>query len=149
MLVKESGFAPDDFEKTGKIVSLDNLLNGSADEINEPLGLDLPNDCDVDPLLPWLDRLALIRVPFPAFADGRAFSLAKRLRSLGFTGRLRAAGHILVDQARAARRVGFTEFEISDDLAERQPEDHWLSILDDYSYQSRVHKIIEQESMPL
>ena len=35
-----------------------------------------PNDRDPADLAPWLDRLALIRVAFPASSDGRGFSIA-------------------------------------------------------------------------
>lgn len=67
----------------------------------------------------------MIRIAFPSFADGRGFTLARRLRQAGYSGRLRAAGHVLADQYAMARRAGFDEVEISDDLAARQPEDQW------------------------
>ena len=81
-----------------------------------------------------------IRIDFPAFADGRGFTLARRLRLLGFAGRLRAAGHLLPDQYAMARRSGFDEVEISDDIAARQPESHWLRRADwrAHDYQSRL-----------
>lgn len=72
-----------------------------------------------------LDGIAAIRILFPAFNDGRGFTLARRLRAMGFAGRLRASGHVLSDQYAMARRCGFDEVEISDDLAARQPEDQW------------------------
>jgi uncharacterized protein (DUF934 family) len=72
----------------------------------------------------------MIRVDFPSFADGRGFGIAVRLRQMGFTGRLRARGHVLADQYAMARRSGFDEVEISTDLAARQPEDQWLARAD-------------------
>ena len=83
------------------------------------------------------DRLALIRVAFPATADGRGFSIARRLRALGYTGRLRAAGPLIADQFRMAQRVGFDEVELPDAVAERQPEAHWR-IRPQGSYQDRL-----------
>ena len=68
----------------------------------------------------------MIRIAFPSFADGRGFTLARQLRDMGFSGRLRAFGHILSDQYAMARRSGFDEVEISDELAQRQPEPEWL-----------------------
>jgi uncharacterized protein (DUF934 family) len=59
---------------------------------------------------------------------------------LGFTGRLRAAGHVIADQYAMARRSGFDEVEISDELAERQPEEQWLARADwqAHHYQARL-----------
>ncbi len=76
-------------------------------------------------LTPWLGRLDMIRVAFPAMADGRGFSIARRLRALGYAGRLRAAGPLIADQFRAAQRVGFDEIELPESVADRQPEDQW------------------------
>lgn len=82
----------------------------------------------------------MLRVAFPSFADGRGFTLGRRLRDEGFTGRLRAAGPVLADQYAMARRSGFDEVEIPDDLAARQPEDQWLFRADwrEGSYRARL-----------
>ena len=72
-----------------------------------------------------LSGLHLIRVDFPSFADGRGFTIARQLRLMGYDGVLRARGHVIADQYAMARRSGFDEVEISDDLATRQPEDQW------------------------
>ena len=65
---------------------------------------------DVRELLPYLDRLALIEVAFPAFRDGRGFSAGRILRESGYTGELRAQGDVLVDQIAYMRRCGFDSF---------------------------------------
>ena len=100
---------------------LDALEAGEAPP--EGLAVDLPNDRDPAELAPWLDRIALIRVAFPATGDGRGFSIARQLRAMGYAGRLRAAGPLIADQFRMARRVGFDEVELPDAVAARQPED--------------------------
>ena len=84
----------------------------------------------------------LIRIAFPSFSDGRGFTLARRLRQAGYTGRLRAAGHVLADQYAMARRSGFDEVEITHDLARRQPEEQWLARArwQTHDYQSRLGK---------
>lgn len=82
--------------------------------------------------------LDLIVIPFEISADGRGFSLARVLRGLGFQGHLRAQGHILVDQFRAALRSGFTDVEISDAQAKRNPETQWMTVPLDAGYQPRV-----------
>ncbi|AUX69299.1 oxidoreductase [Porphyrobacter sp. HT-58-2] len=68
-----------------------------------------PGD-DARLLLPFLDRLALVEVNFPAFGDGRGYSAARILREAGYTGELRAVGDVLIDQLSHMRRCGFDSF---------------------------------------
>jgi uncharacterized protein (DUF934 family) len=66
---------------------------------------------DVRRLRPALARLRLVEISFPTFRDGRGYSAARILRDeLGYTGELRAAGDILVDQIWFMRRAGFDSF---------------------------------------
>jgi uncharacterized protein (DUF934 family) len=88
-------------------------------------GIDMASDGDPAPLVPGFDRIGLIRVRFAHYTDLRGFGLARRLRALGYRGRLRAQGHVLAHQYTLARRAGFDEVEISYDLARRQPQEHW------------------------
>jgi len=134
ILVTESGFGEDDW--TGEVLPFDIFWSGQ-DLPEEGLAVDFPNDRDPADLAPWLERLALIRVAFPGAADGRGFSIAARLRSMGYTGRLRAAGPLIADQLRAASRVGFDEIELPEAVAARQPEGMWR-IRPQGSYQARV-----------
>ena len=96
---------------------------------------------DVKPgALPDFAGVELICVAFPAFSDGRGFTLARHLRALGYTGRLRAKGHVIADQYAMARRSGFDEVEISDELAQRQPAQQWAFRADwrDNDYRRRL-----------
>ena len=95
------------------------------DEFNGSGGVDLPNHANVMAIFETVRGADMIRIPFPSFADGRGFTLARRLRQLGYQGRLRAVGHVLSDQYPHARRCGFDEVEISYELAMRQPDEHW------------------------
>ena len=70
----------------------------------------LESDEDARLLLPHLGRLALIEVSFPKFRDGRGYSAGRILREAGYTGELRAAGDVLVDQIPLMRRCGFDAF---------------------------------------
>ena len=72
---------------------------------------------DVRVLLPYLDRLQLIEIGFPAFRDGRGYSSARILREAGYTGELRGQGDVLIDQVVFLRRCGF------DALSSEQPLD--------------------------
>ncbi len=96
--------------------------------------LDIAPDADLDAL--DLTTPA-IRVDFASFADGRGFTIARRLRLRGYTGRLVASGHVLADQYAMARRSGFDAVQINADLAARQPEDQWLARAD---WQAHDHR---------
>ncbi len=119
-------------------ISLATLRQG----VEKPVRLDLGNDENPDGLQPYFCWLEMIRIPFPDFNDGRGFSLAKRLRQLGYEGVLRASGYLIADQYRMARLSGFDEIEIDDLLAARQPEWLWRSqvIKKKLSYQDRLLK---------
>lgn len=132
VIVTDTGFARDDWNGTAHPMSEGIPANATA--------LDIGPADDVTHLAPHLDRIAFLRVAFPKFADGRGFSLARRLRAMGYAGRLRAAGHVLADQYAMARRAGFDEVEIDASLAARQPEDQWLARADwrEGDYQARL-----------
>jgi len=134
VIVTDGGFAADDW--TGDFVAAGELPAETA----AGLSVDLASDADPAALDGRLADIAMIRVDFPSFADGRGFTIAAVLRRKGFAGRLRARGHVLADQYAMARRTGFDEVEISDDLAARQPEPQWLARADwkTGSYQARL-----------
>jgi uncharacterized protein (DUF934 family) len=119
VIVRDDGFHADDH--AGPVVEV----------ASDTKPADLPRD---------FAGVTLIRVAFPSFSDGRGFTLAHHLRNLGYKGRLRAAGHVIADQYAMARRSGFDEVEISDDLAARQTEDQWRFRADwrAHDYRSRV-----------
>jgi uncharacterized protein (DUF934 family) len=76
-------------------------------------GVIWPNNRDVDDLVPYLDRLAVIALVFPTFRDGRAYTQARLLRERhGFKGELRATGQVLRDQFVFMLRAGFDAFEV-------------------------------------
>jgi len=116
IIVTDRGFGPDDW--TAPIVALEDARPG--------VGIDLAASADPMELAGRLRDTPLIRVEFQSFADGRGFTIARRLRLMGYAGRLRAGGHVIADQYAMARRAGFDEVEISDEIAARQGEDQWL-----------------------
>lgn len=76
-------------------------------------GVIWPNSRDVDDLVPWLERLAVVALVFPSFRDGRAYSQARLLRErYGYRGDLRATGQVLRDQFVFMLRAGFDSFEV-------------------------------------
>jgi uncharacterized protein (DUF934 family) len=132
VIVTDTGFGPDTWTKGFRT-----LAQSPANDCAS--GIDLAPDTAPD-ALPALLGAAMIRIDFPSFADGRGFTLAALLRRAGFTGRLRAHGHVLADQYGMARRAGFDEVEISASLAARQPEDQWRNRADwqNHHYQARL-----------
>ncbi len=65
---------------------------------------------DARDLLPHLDRITFVEITFPKFRDGRGYSSARILREAGYTGEMRAAGDVLVDQVAFMTRCGFNSF---------------------------------------
>jgi uncharacterized protein (DUF934 family) len=96
---------------------------------NRRIGVVIANTQKLAPLEPYFDRLALIVVAFPSGADGRGFSLARKIRRSGFSGALRASGPLFSDQFPQALACGFDEVEIPDANAARQPVQQWLDAL--------------------
>ena len=135
VIVTDTGFAPDDWQ--AGFVTLAELAEGVA---VLRAGLDLPADSQAEDVVPHMARAGLIRIHVAAFSDGRGFTLVRRLRRLGYDGRLRAVGHVLADQYAMARRSGFDEVEISADLAARQPAAQWAFRADwqAHDYQARL-----------
>lgn len=128
-IITPEGFAEDAWADIA-LPSIDDYDGGAA--------VLLPVDTAPEAALPHFETLKLIVVPFGSSADGRGYSHAAQLRGLGFTGHIRARGHVLVDQFRAAQRSGFDDVEITDEQAARNPEHQWISVPMTSGYQSRV-----------
>lgn len=134
VIVTDTGFGADDW--TGTFVAWDD----AGAEAGPGAGLDVPSDADAGELTRRAQAAGLVRIDFPAFSDGRGFTLAAALRRAGYAGRLRARGHVIADQYAMIRRAGFDEVEIDDDLAARQDEAQWLRRADwtAHDYQARL-----------
>jgi uncharacterized protein (DUF934 family) len=130
VIVTDAGFA---LAPSREIVALADLTDQTA--------VDLANTDDPETLVGRLDQLTQIRVAFPAFNDGRAFTIARQLRMLGYTGQLLAFGPVIADQYAMLRRVGFDGAEIPAELAARQPQEQWQFRAADWRanhYQARL-----------
>ncbi len=88
---------------------------------NGKLGVELGNAGRAEALATFLPKLSVIVLPFPAFNDGRAYSIARQLRQMGYRGELRATGNVLPDQLQFMLQVGFDTF----DIGERFPLAVW------------------------
>ena len=130
VIVTDAGFSA---PPAREIVALADLADQTA--------VDLSNTDDPQELVGRLDQLTLIRLAFPAFNDGRAFTIARKLRMLGYTGQLLALGPVIADQYAMLRRVGFDGAEIPAEIAARQPADQWQFRAADWRenhYQARL-----------
>ena len=113
---------------------------------DDTISLDVTGDTPFDMLLDNLARIETLRIHFDDFADGRGFSLARRLRNAGFQGHLRASGHVISDQFRYALACGFDDIEISNEQAARQPEGDWITNLPvSQSYREKLARAPEFE----
>jgi uncharacterized protein (DUF934 family) len=126
-LIDRQGLRTDRF--SGQVKPIEALDATPADGANAVNAVLVPNTTPVATLLPHLGSLKLIAVAFPAFSDGRGFSLAKQLRNAGFKGLLRASGALIPDQFRFALACGFDEIEIDEARFARQPLADWLASL--------------------
>jgi len=110
--VADDAELPDD---GAMLVSAARFLENPETILRRPgkTGVIWPNNRDVDDLVPYLDRLAVVGLMFPTFRDGRAYSQARLLRERhGFKGELRATGQVLRDQFMFMLRAGFDAFEV-------------------------------------
>ena len=105
------------------VVGFERLANEWDSLVKFPgvLGTRLANTTRVQELQPYLSQLALIILPFPAFNDGRAYSLARQLRLDGYRGEIRGSGNILPDQLQFMQQVGIDSYEVT----ERFPLEVW------------------------
>lgn len=133
ILVTDTGFGDDDW--LAPFLRVEELAANIA--MGRKPAVSIDGSDDLSPLLPLLGSIAMVRVEFPAFGDGRGLTLAARLRRAGFTGRLRAAGPLLPDQYAMIRRVGFDEVEIPSDHAARHRETFWIARAD---WQTHDHR---------
>ena len=80
------------------------------------IGVWLASDERAEQLKEDIAALPLVAVDFPAFSDGRGYSIAFNLRSrLGYEGEIRAVGDVLRDQLFYMQRVGFNAFATRED----------------------------------
>ena len=132
-LLDRAGWRTDDFSRGdvdgGIIVPLAALRSTLDARRAGVIGVEISNDVAVDRLAPYFAQLALIAIAFPAFGDGRGFSLARRLRQAGFAGRLRAVGPLIPDQGPYAFACGFDEIELPEASLARQSEAQWAAAI--------------------
>ena len=129
-LIKNGALADDRWTLRREIGSPSELANGALEIVplgfwpanreallaRGDIGVWLAPDEDPSALGADTGALPLIAVDFPAFTDGRGYSIGRLLRDRhGFSGELRAIGDILRDQLFALAECGFDAFAIRAD----------------------------------
>ena len=145
-LLDRTGYIDDAFQRgaTGGAALLAPFeqLTAALADAPESLGVEVAATTDPAMLAPHFSRLALIAIIMPGFADGRAFSLARRLRRGGFAGTLRIVGPMIADQFPYALACGVDQVELPQGSADRQPEGQWAKAAATISlgYQRGLHR---------
>lgn len=97
-------------------MALIDLAGGEADLRNSEPAIILEPDATPEQLAEAAASSGPIALRFPKFNDGRGISLARLLRDRhGYTGEIRAIGHLIPDLAQFLLRTGVDTAEIADD----------------------------------
>ncbi|WJR66775.1 DUF934 domain-containing protein [Neorhizobium sp. CSC1952] len=111
-------------ESQKALLPLDELIEKAEASNDVGLGVVIRPADDVRRLEPYLYRLEIVAVDFPAFNDGRAFSHASLLRErLAYKNELRAVGDVLIDQIPLMLRVGIDSFSVKNATALKRLEE--------------------------
>lgn len=99
----------------------------------EPVGVRLDAGDDLDEIVPYLDSIALIALVFGSFNEGRAYTLARKLRQRhGYRGEIRAVGDVSRDRLVFMERCGFDAYELGCDDRLRDALNAFAEISDVY-----------------
>lgn len=110
------------------IASLEEFPGHNSAEI-----LRVNGDDDIEAIKPHLERAKKVIVSFPAFTDGRGFSLGRLLRHRErFQGEIIAEGPLIPDQYAFAIQCGFNAVKLEKSLFERHSESHWFKALSEF-----------------
>ena len=97
------------------------------------VGIYLNGDADLESLKDVLDSFEVIAVNFPAFADGRGYSLARLLKErYHYKGEVRAIGDVLIDQLYFMKRCGFDTYLLKDGLEAEKALQYFSTFSDPY-----------------
>lgn len=122
------------------LISLEQFIAAPESAANIA-GIWVSSDASVEAITPHVNQLKVIAIDFPAFTDGRGFSLAAQLKGeLSFQGELLAKGQFIQDQLFYLRRCGFDGFLFDDGEINAQQLQSMTESLADFTevYQASV-----------
>ncbi len=109
------------------------LENKEALASRQDIGIWLDSDAEPESFIPEITNLPLIAIDFPAFANGRGYSLARLVKERSqFKGELRAIGDVLLDQIYFMKRCGFDSFLLKEGLSAEKALDYLSTFSDPY-----------------
>ena len=80
-----------------------------------------------------LGNLPVVAVDFPAFTDGRGYSLARLLKErYDYQGEIRAMGDVLIDQLHFMKRCGFDTYLLKEGLDGEKALNYFATFADPY-----------------
>jgi uncharacterized protein (DUF934 family) len=97
------------------VLPLERWLDEADALAGRETGVQVNGDDDLQQVLALQDRVSLFAVEFPAFTDGRGFSIARLLRRGGFKGEIRAIGDVTRDRLAHLERCGFNALQVPDE----------------------------------
>lgn len=93
----------------------------------------LAGDADLSHFRGLLTQFPVIGINFPAFADGRGYSLARLLAEREmYIGEIRAIGDVLIDQLFFMKRCGFTSYLLKDGIDAQKALNYFSTFKDPY-----------------
>ncbi len=115
------------------IVSGDFALNNAEAVMAAKCGILLTPDAQLEDYKALLSAVPLVAIEFPAFADGRGYSLARLLKErYQFEGEIRAIGDVLIDQLFFMKRCGFDTYALKDGLSAEKALNYFQTFQDPY-----------------
>lgn len=109
------------------------LENLDALKERSDIGIWFAADADIAPYLALISDVAVIAINFPAFANGRGYSLARLVKERSeFKGELRAFGDVLLDQLFFMRRCGFDTYLLKAGLSGEKAVEYFATFADPY-----------------
>ena len=124
VVVDARGFSENDWHSRERFIS-NTIKSLDAKSLVQGVLMLTPDQAAED-IMPLPTQINAIEILFPSSHDGRGFSLARRLRQLGYQGVLRSSGNIYVDQMRHHLQCGIDAILLSEDQSKKMPEKHWL-----------------------
>jgi len=108
-----------DFSQSNIMIPAIYWLENESDFIGrDDISIWFAGDADLSLFKGKLSQFSVIGINFPAFADGRGYSLARLISEReGYTGELRAIGDVLIDQLFFMKRCGFNTYLLKEGLA--------------------------------
>ncbi|EAT10849.1 DUF934 domain-containing protein [Bermanella marisrubri] len=118
---------------SGKVIVTTDLLEDAKANSDLTVGILLNGDADLEELKDEIGNATIVAINFPAFADGRGYSLARLLKErYDYQGEIRAIGDVLIDQLHFMKRCGFDTYLLKEGLVAEEALNYFKTFSDPY-----------------